>query len=75
MKTTNLKGDIFGGLTAGTVAKNGSIDSALGIIILTFFVKKPRFIPDVLPEKYLFSSIDGCTVWLSKYSRKASTKY
>jgi sulfate permease, SulP family len=32
-------------------------------------LRKTNFIPDILPEKYLFSSIEDCSVWLSEYSR------
>ena len=37
-------------------------------------LRKTKFIPDILPEKYLFSSIEDCSVWLSEYSRKESVK-
>jgi SulP family sulfate permease len=33
-------------------------------------LRKTKFIPDILPEKYLFDSIEDCAVWLSEYSRK-----
>lgn len=32
-------------------------------------LRKTKFIPDILPEKYLFKSIEECSVWLSEYSR------
>lgn len=30
-------------------------------------LRKTRFIPDILPEKYLFDSIEACTLWLTTY--------
>ena len=32
-------------------------------------LRKTNFIPDILPEKYLFNSIEDCSVWLSEYFR------
>ncbi|MDF1573941.1 MAG: SulP family inorganic anion transporter [Bacteroidales bacterium] len=46
------------------------------IVVLTMtqpqplsLLRKTKFIPEILPEKYLFSSIEDCSVWLSEYSR------
>jgi len=35
-------------------------------------LRKTKFIPEVLPEQYLFNSIEECSLWLSEYSRKES---
>ena len=32
-------------------------------------LRKTKFIPDILPEKYLFHSIEDCAIWLSEYAR------
>lgn len=33
-------------------------------------LRKTNFIPEVLPEQYLFNSLEECSHWLSEYSRK-----
>lgn len=35
-----------------------------------YLFKKTNLIPDVIPEKYLFESIDECAVWLKDYCDK-----
>ncbi len=30
-------------------------------------LRKTRFIPEIMPEKYLFKSIEACTLWLTEY--------
>ena len=37
-------------------------------------LRKTKFIPDILPEKYLFNSIEDCAAWLSEYSRQNGIK-
>ncbi|MFH0757796.1 MAG: SulP family inorganic anion transporter [Bacteroidota bacterium] len=41
---------------------------------LSLFIKT-KFVPDILPEKYLFDSIEDCAVWLSEYSRKEADAF
>jgi SulP family sulfate permease len=52
------------------------------IVVLTMtqpqplsLLRKTKFIPDILPEKYLFNSIEDCSVWLSEYSRKEADAF
>ncbi|MCD6180438.1 MAG: SulP family inorganic anion transporter [Bacteroidales bacterium] len=35
-----------------------------------YLFKKNNLIPDVIPEKYLFKSIDDCAIWLKEYCEK-----
>jgi len=37
--------------------------------------RKTKFIPDILPEKYLFNSIEACAEWLSDHSRKEADAF
>ncbi len=46
------------------------------VVVLTMIQSQPlslfrktNFIPDILPEKYIFNSIEDCSVWLSEYSQ------
>lgn len=32
-----------------------------------YMLKKNRLIPEILPEEYLFDSIEGCAIWLKEY--------
>jgi len=52
------------------------------IVVLTMtqpqpmsLLRKTKFIPDILPEKFLFSSIEACAEWLSEYSRKEADEF
>jgi SulP family sulfate permease len=38
-------------------------------------LRKTKFIPNILPEKYLFNSIEECAAWLSDYSRKEADAF
>jgi SulP family sulfate permease len=35
--------------------------------------QKTRLIPDVIPEKYLFDSIEDCSIWLKAYFTEKDT--
>jgi len=52
------------------------------IVVLTMtqaqplsLLRKTKFIPDILPEKFLFNSIEECAVWLSESSRKEADAF
>jgi SulP family sulfate permease len=52
------------------------------IVVLTMIqpqplslLRKTKFVPDILPEKYLFGSIEECAAWLSDYSRKEADAF
>jgi SulP family sulfate permease len=52
------------------------------IVVLTMtqpqpmsLLRKTKFIPDILPVKYLFNSIEECAGWLSEYSRKEADAF
>lgn len=52
------------------------------IVVLTMIqsqplslLRKTKFIPNILPEKYLFNSIEECAAWLSDYSRKEADAF
>ncbi|MBN2663153.1 MAG: SulP family inorganic anion transporter [Bacteroidales bacterium] len=47
------------------------------IVVLTmlqeqplFLLKNNKFIPNIIPEEYLFKNIDDCSVWLKEYCEK-----
>jgi len=35
-----------------------------------YLLRKNHLIPEVLPEKYLFDSIENCAIWLKEYCKE-----
>ncbi|MBT3301507.1 MAG: SulP family inorganic anion transporter [Bacteroidetes bacterium] len=36
-----------------------------------YLLKRNRFVPNIIPEKYLFKSIDACAEWLKEYDQES----